>query len=146
MLLLDQINAAILQAMKAKDNVELRGLRAIKSALLLAQSEKAGTVVEEAQAQQLLQKLAKQRKDAIEIFAAQNRQDLYTKEAEELAVIQRFLPEQLDEAAIQHALLPITQGASMAEFSKLMPQAMALLKGRADNKMIADTLKKMLLQ
>lgn len=146
MLLLDQINAAILQAMKAKDNVELRGLRAIKSALLLAQSEKAGTVVEEAQAQQLLQKLAKQRKDAMEIFAAQNRQDLYTKEAEELAVIQRFLPEQLDEAAIQQALLPITQGASMAEFSKLMPQAMALLKGRADNKMIADTLKKMLLQ
>lgn len=144
MLLLDQINAAILQAMKAKDNVELRGLRAIKSALLLAQSEKAGTVVEEAQAQQLLQKLAKQRKDAMEIFAAQNRQDLYTKEAEELAVIQRFLPEQLDEAAIQQALLPITQGASMAEFSKLMPQAMALLKGKADNKMIADTLKKML--
>lgn len=144
MLLLDQINTAILQAMKAKDNVELRGLRAIKSALLLAQSEKAGTVVEEAQAQQLLQKLAKQRKDAMEIFAAQNRQDLYTKEAEELAVIQRFLPEQLDEAAIQQALLPITQGASMAEFSKLMPQAMALLKGKADNKMIADTLKKML--
>lgn len=146
MLLLDQINTAILQAMKAKDNVELRGLRAIKSALLLAQSEKAGTVVEEAQAQQLLQKLAKQRKDAMEIFAAQNRQDLYTKEAEELAVIQRFLPEQLDEAAIQQALLPITQGASMAEFSKLMPQTMALLKGRADNKMIADTLKKMLSQ
>lgn len=144
MLLLDQINAAILQAMKAKDNVELRGLRAIKSALLLAQSEKAGTVVEEAQAQQLLQKLAKQRKDAMEIFAAQNRQDLYAKEAEELAVIQRFLPEQLDETAIQQALSPLTQGASMAEFSKLMPKAMALLKGRADNKMIADTLKKML--
>jgi uncharacterized protein YqeY len=144
MLLSDQVNAAILQAMKAKDNVSLRALRAIKSALLLAQSEKAGTVVEEAQAQQLLQKLAKQRKDAMEIFAAQNRQDLYTKEAEELAVIQRFLPEQLDQQALQQALLPLVEGASAADFSKLMPQAMAALKGKADNKTIAETLKKML--
>lgn len=144
MLLSDQVNAAILQAMKAKDNVSLRALRAIKSALLLAQSEKAGTVVEEAQAQQLLQKLAKQRKDAMEIFAAQNRQDLYTKEAEELAVIQRFLPEQLDQQALQQALLPLVEGASPADFSKLMPQAMAALKGKADNKTIAETLKKML--
>ena len=86
-------------AMLAKDEKTVRSLRAIKAAIILAKtSEGAGGVIEEEEEIKLLQKLVKQRKDSLEIFEKQGREDLAEKEREEMAVIERFLPKQLDEA------------------------------------------------
>src|SRR5215510_9247053 len=83
-------------AMLAKDEAALRSLRAIKAAILLAKtSEGASGELKEDDEIKLLQKLVKQRKDALEIFQQQNRQDLAKKEEEEIAVIEKFLPAQL---------------------------------------------------
>src|SRR4051812_26685318 len=87
------INAAIKTAMLAKSEADLRALRAIKAAILIAKtSEGAGADLTEADESKLLQKLAKQRKDSLEIFRAQNREDLAKKEEEELEVIEKYLP------------------------------------------------------
>lgn len=141
------INEALKSAMKEKDQVQLRALRAIKSALLLAQTEKAGAVIDAAREIQVLQKLAKQRRDSMAIFAEQNRTDLFLREQEELQVIETFLPASLDEAEIKRrvATLAASMGATgMADFAKLMPVAMKSLAGEADNKAIADAVKQIL--
>src|ERR1044071_6870913 len=83
-------------AMLAKDEKALRSLRAIKAAILLAKSaEGAGGELKEEEELKLLQKLVKQRKDSLEIFQQQNRNDLAQKEMEEIEVIEKFLPKQL---------------------------------------------------
>ncbi len=141
------INEALKSAMKEKDQVQLRALRAIKSALLLAQTEKAGAVIDAAREIQVLQKLAKQRRDSMAIFAEQNRTDLFLREQEELQVIETFLPASLDEAEIKRriATLAASVGATgMADLAKLMPVAMKALAGEADNKAIADAVKQIL--
>ena len=91
--------------MRAKDEASLRALRAIKSAILLEKTsgKNDGNLTEDIE-NKLLQKLAKQRKESIEVFEAQNRADLADKEKEELAVIEQFLPEQMDEVAIKNYL------------------------------------------
>src|SRR6201991_5393339 len=95
-------------AMLAKDEAGLRSLRAIKAAILLAKtSEGAGGELKEEDETKLLQKLVKQRKDSLEIYQQQNRADLAKKEEEEIAVIEKFLPKQLDEAALKAALAKI---------------------------------------
>src|SRR6201993_1309203 len=95
-------------AMFAKDEKALRSLRAIKAAILLAKtSEGAGGELKEEDETKLLQKLVKQRKDSLEIYQQQNRADLAKKEEEEIVVIERFLPKQLDEAALKAALAKI---------------------------------------
>lgn len=141
------INEAIKLAMKEKDQVRLRALRAIKSALLLAQTEKAGAVIDAAKELQLLQKLAKQRRDSMAIFKEQNRMDLFNHEQEELAVIETFLPQSLAPEVIESRIAEIiaTVGAAgMADLPKVMPKAMQALAGQADNKAIADAVKKLL--
>src|ERR1700736_1078090 len=92
-------------AMLAKDEGALRGLRAIKAAIIIAKtSEGAGGELKEEDETKLLQKLIKQRKDSLEIFQKQNRADLAKKEEGEIAVIERFLPKQLDEASLRAIL------------------------------------------
>lgn len=133
--------------MKEKDQVQLRALRAIKSALLLAQTEKAGAVVDAAREIQVLQKLAKQRRDSMAIFQEQNRTDLFQREQEELLVIETFLPAAMSEEEVTAKVTALAQAvgaASMADLSKLMPLAMKELAGKADNKAIADAVKKVL--
>src|ERR1700712_2701864 len=84
-------------AMLAKDEKSLRSLRAIKAAIINAKTaEGAGGVINEDDETKLLQKLVKQRKDSLEIFEQQNREDLAGKEREEIAIIEKFLPKQLD--------------------------------------------------
>lgn len=147
MSLSEQVNDAIKTAMKQKDQSALRGLRAIKSALLLAQTEKAGVLVDAAKELQLLQKLAKQRRDSMEIYQAQNRQDLFQVEAEELALIEQFLPAQLDEATVKsrlEVLLKEAGASSPADLGRMMPLAMKAFEGQADNKLIATVLKNLL--
>ena len=133
--------------MKAKDAVSLRGLRAIKSALmLLATQEGVKTVTEEDEMAALV-KMAKQRKDSLAIYQEQGREDLAAIEQEELNVIEKFLPAQLSEdeiAAEVNAIIAQTGASSMKDMGKVMGMANGKLKGRADGKMIAEMVKKLL--
>lgn len=142
------IDQEIKKAMLGKDNVSLRGLRAIKAALLLANTEKgaAEALSEEAEVK-VLQKLAKQRKESAEIYKTQNREDLYQIEMEELEVIERFLPQQMDEAALTQALQDIitASGASSPkDMGKVMGIASQQLAGKADGKLISTIVRQLL--
>jgi uncharacterized protein len=135
-------------AMLAKNEAALRGLRAIKAAIIIAKtSEGAGGELKEADETKLLQKLIKQRKDSLEIFQQQNRADLAQKEQEEIAVIEKFLPAQLDEAALRTILSKIiaeTGASSPADMGKVMGAATKQLAGQADGKTIGAIAKELL--
>ncbi|WP_142684816.1 GatB/YqeY domain-containing protein [Chitinophaga polysaccharea] len=142
------INAEIKAAMLGKKEADLRALRAIKAAILVAKTaEGASGDLSEAEESKLLQKLAKQRKDSLEIFRTQNREDLAVKEEEELAVIERFLPKQMDEAELRTAITDIiasTGASSPADMGKVMGVATKQLAGKADGKAISALVKELL--
>jgi len=134
--------------MLAKNEGALRGLRAIKAAIILAKtSEGAGGELKEEDETKLLQKLIKQRKDSLEIFQQQQRADLAQKEQEEIAVIERFLPRQLSAEELKAALSKIiaeTGASSPADIGKVMGAATKQLAGQADGKTISATVKELL--
>ena len=135
-------------AMLAKDEAALRSLRAIKAAILLAKTAEGATgeLSEEAEIK-LLQKMVKQRKDSIEIFQQQSRPELAQKEIEEIGVIEKFLPQQMDEAALRLALAAIVArvgASSAADMGKVMGAANKELAGKADGKTIATLVKELL--
>jgi uncharacterized protein len=141
------INDAIKEAMKQKQQARLRGLRAIKSAILLAQTEKVGAVIDEAKSVQILQKLVKQRRDSMAIYQEQGRDDLFQIEKEELEVIESFLPAQMDADSLKaeiSAIIKEVGAQGMADLKKVMPVAIQRLAGKTDNKAIADTIKSLL--
>lgn len=142
------INAEIKTAMLGKKEADLRALRAIKAAILVAKTaEGASGELTEADESKILQKLAKQRKDSLEIFRAQNREDLAVKEEEELVIIERFLPKQMSEAELRTAITDIiaTTGASSpADMGKVMGAATKQLAGKADGKAISALVKELL--
>ncbi|MBO9153213.1 GatB/YqeY domain-containing protein [Chitinophaga sp. GCM10012297] len=142
------INGAIKTAMLAKAEAELRALRAIKAAVLVAKTaEGASGELTEADELKLLQKLAKQRKDSIDIFRQQNRADLAVKEEEELAVIERYLPKQMDEAELRVAvqgIIAAVGASSPADMGKVMGAATKELAGKADGKTISALVKELL--
>jgi uncharacterized protein YqeY len=142
------INAAIKTAMLAKAEADLRALRAIKAAILIAKtSEGASAELTEADESKLLQKLAKQRKDSLEIFRAQNREDLAKKEEEELEVIDKYLPKQMDESELREtiaAIIASTGASSPADMGKVMGVASKQLAGKADGKAISALVKELL--
>ncbi|OYU94304.1 MAG: glutamyl-tRNA amidotransferase [Bacteroidetes bacterium B1(2017)] len=148
MTLQEQINADVISAMKAKDEVALRALRGLKSALLLAASEPgANGVVSDESALKIFMKLAKQRKESLDIFKQNNREDLAKVEQEELTIIERYLPKQMGEDEIRAILQGVVTGAgatSAADFGKVMPLAMKALAGKADGKVISEILKQLL--
>lgn len=132
-------------AMKEKNQARLRALRAIKSALLLAQTEKDAAVIDEAKGVQILQKLAKQRRDSMTIYKEQGREDLYETEREELEVIESYLPKQMGQAELDAAIQSIIAAVGATgptDLSKVMPAAMKQLTGKSDNKSIADSIKR----
>jgi uncharacterized protein YqeY len=143
-----RINADLKQAMLSKNDAALRGIRAIKSAILLAKTEKGATKELDAEAEiKLLQKLLKQRKDSLEIFEKENRTDLAIKEREEIEVISRYLPEQMDVAELKSFLKKIIEevGAkNPQDMGKVMNAATKQLSGRADGKTISLTVKELL--
>ncbi|UOY07576.1 GatB/YqeY domain-containing protein [Muricauda sp. SCSIO 64092] len=128
-------------AMKAKDTVALEALRAIKSAILLAQTEKGGGAgLSEEDEAKLVQKLVKQRKDSAAIFKEQGREDLAEPELAQVAVIERFLPEQLTEEEIEKVVVQTIDalGASgMQDMGKVMGVVTKELAGQADGKTIS---------
>lgn len=135
-------------AMLSKNEAALRSLRAIKSAILLAKTAdgKQGEISEDDE-MKLLQKLAKQRKDSLEVFVAQNREDLAQKEREELEVIEKFLPKQMSENELRDALKSILAevgASSPADMGKVMGVASKQLAGKADGKAISAIVKELL--
>jgi uncharacterized protein YqeY len=143
-----KIMAAMKDAMKAKDQVSLRGLRAIKSAILLAKTEKgaSGELTEDKEIA-LLQKLAKQRKESYDIFVEQGREDLAATEKEEIEVIEKFLPEQMSEVEVKTFLENLVQelgASSMKDMGKVMGAASSRLAGKADNKLVSQIVKDLL--
>ena len=142
------IDQEIKQAMLAKDQVQLRGLRAIKAALLLAKTEKgqAEEINEETEIK-ILQKLVKQRKESADIYKTQGREDLYQVEQEEIDVISKFLPKQMERAEIEAVIAKIiaeTGATSVKEMGKVMGLANKELAGKAEGKLIGEIVKSQL--
>lgn len=145
-----QIMDQLKQAMRDKNEVALRTLRAIKAAILVEKTA-AGAKDEmtEADELKLLQKLSKQRKDSLEIFRSQKREDLAVKEEEEIAVIEQFLPKQLSEEELREkvqAVITAVGATSPADMGKVMGAASKQLAGQADGKLISEMVKKLLAQ
>ena len=143
-----KIMAELKPAMLAKDEKTVRSLRAVKAAIIVAKTaEGASGELSEDEEIKLLQKLVKQRKDSLEIFTTQNRPDLASREQEEIAVIERFLPAQMSGEELKAKLKEIIQrtgASSTADLGKVMGIASKELAGKADGKSISTTVKELL--
>jgi uncharacterized protein YqeY len=143
-----QITGELKTAMLAKDEKTVRSLRAIKAAIMIAKtSEGAGGDISADAEIKLLQKLVKQRKDSLEIYQQQNRPDLAQKEEEEIAVIEKFLPKQMDDAELKDvisAIITSTGASSPADMGKVMGVASKQLAGKAEGKKISAIVKELL--
>jgi len=141
-----KIMDSIKEAMKAKDTVTLESLRAVKSAILLAQTESgAKEELSEEEETKLLQRLVKQRKDSARIYIEQGRQDLADPELAQAAVIEKFLPAQLSEEEVEAVVKKIIADnnfAGMADMGKVMGIASAELAGSADGKTISTVVRR----
>lgn len=141
------VEAAIKEAMKAKDASRLRGLREIKAQILLALTEGSGNAVDEDREIKILQKMKKQRQDSLDIYKQQGRADLALKEEEELAVLDEFLPKQMDAAELESvltALIAELGATSGKDMGRVMGAANKQLQGKADGRMISETVKRLL--
>ncbi|HVS93618.1 MAG TPA: GatB/YqeY domain-containing protein [Mucilaginibacter sp.] len=148
MSLINQIDQDIKQAMLGKQEAKLRGLRAIKSALLLARTEKGASEELSAETEiRVLQKLIKQRKESSDIYKAQNREDLYKIEIEEMEVIEAYLPKQMDRSEIEvylKELIGRVGATSIKDMGKVMGAANKELAGKADGKTISEVVRELL--
>ena len=142
------INQDIKTAMLAKNESALRGLRAIKSALIIARTEKgASDILTEEVEIKVLQKLVKQRKESADIYKSQNREDLYLIEADEIEVIEKYLPKQMNQDDLNtyiKGLITQLNVTSVKEMGKIMGMANKELSGKADGKAISETIKSLL--
>lgn len=141
-----KINDDIKAAMLAKDKRKLEALRAVKAAILLAKTDK-GTdhdISEEA-GMKILQKLVKQRRESADLYQAQNRNDLADEELFQLSVIEQYLPEQMSEEDVREIVLEIireTGASSLKDMGRVMGAVTKKLAGKADNKRVAEIVKK----
>jgi hypothetical protein len=143
----DQINNDIKQAMLAKEKEKLEALRAIKAALLLEATKGGNSEVTDEAAQQIIQKLHKQRKESAAIYIEQNRQDLADVELFQAKVLEAYLPEQMDEDAIRKEVMDAiakTGASSPQDMGKVMGMLMGKLKGKADGSLISKIVKEAL--
>jgi uncharacterized protein YqeY len=134
-------------AMKAKDEAKLRALRAIKAEIIKAKTEPgAGGEIDEAIEMKFLQKMMKQRRDSLEIFEKQGREDLAAKEKEEMEVIEKFLPEPASEQEIKEGVLKLIldNHATAKDMGKITGLASKEFAGRADGKTISGIVKELL--
>jgi uncharacterized protein YqeY len=148
MSLINQVDQDIKQAMLAKQADRLRGLRAIKAALLVVRTEKgaAEELTNEAEIK-VLQKLVKQRKESAEIYKAQNRDDLYQIEIAEMQVIEPYLPQQMTRFEIEgylQELIGRVGATSVSDMGKVMGMANKELAGQADGKTISEVVRQLL--
>ena len=132
------------EAMKAKDQTALAALRAVKSEILLAKTSGDSDGLSEDEEIKLVQKLVKQRKDSARIYSEQNREDLAEPELAQAAVLEKFLPEQLSEEAIEAVVSEIivrTNASGMKDMGKVMGMANTQLAGKADGRTISGIVK-----
>ena len=145
MSLQQQVMEALKVAMKAKDTQSLEALRAVKSALLLAQTATGSKEeISESEELKILQKQVKQRKDSASIYIEQGRKDLAEPELAQAAVIERFLPAQMGEdqiAKIVDEIIAETGASSMKDMGRVMGMANSKLAGKADGKTISTVVK-----
>jgi len=146
--ILSNLGEELKNAMRSKDTVKLESLRAIKSAVLLAQTASGGSAdLSDEEAIKLLQRLVKQRKDSAALYTEQNRPDLAAPEEAQAEIIEAFLPVQLSAEELTQAVNEVIQstGASgMQDMGKVMGMASKQLAGKAEGKRIADEVKKQL--
>lgn len=144
----DQIGKDLIAAIKSRDQGKIRALQGIKAQLLLLRTEKGKPELITGEDElRVLQKMAKQRRDSMEIFQKENRNDLLQKEQEELTVIEQYLPAQMSDEELGTILRGIIErvGAkSPADIGKVMGAATKELAGKADGKRISETAKKLL--
>ena len=143
----ERIMADLKTAMKAKDQATLRGVRAIKAAILLPKTDGSGKEVDDALGIQIIQKLIKQRQESLGIYEKQNREDLAVVEREEIAVLQQYLPAQMSPAELESSVSEIIArvGAeSMRDMGKVMAVANQEFAGKADGKTISAMIKQLL--
>jgi uncharacterized protein YqeY len=134
-------------AMLAKNEAKLRGLRAVKAAIILAKTTEAGKELNEEEEMKILQKLVKQRKESIEIYTKQNREDLAATEREEVEVIELFLPKMMSEEEIRIDIIKLIENVgakSPADMGKVMGVATKHFAGKADNKIVSAMVKELL--
>lgn len=135
-------------AMKSKNEAALRGLRAIKAAIIISKTaEGAGGELKTEDETKLVQKLVKQRKDSLEIYQKQNRADLAKTEQEEIAVLEKFLPEQMSDEELRSQIIVLISAlgaSSTADMGRVMGAATKQFAGKADGKAISATVKDLL--
>ncbi|MEZ4925203.1 MAG: GatB/YqeY domain-containing protein [Saprospiraceae bacterium] len=147
MTLEEKIAKDLVVAMKAKDEASLRGIRAIKSAILLIKTDGSGQAIDEMKEVQLLQKLLKTRQESQDIYLKNGRTELAEKEAEEIEVIKRYLPKMIEGAELEEILKKIvaeTGAESPKDMGKVMGLANKQLAGKADGKSISEIVRKLL--
>lgn len=143
----EKINEDLKTAMRAKDDVALRSIRAIKSAILLAKTDGSGQAIDEAKEVQMLQKLVKTRQESLDIYIKNSREELAQKEREEIDVIKRYLPAMIEGAELEAILQQIiadTGATSAKDMGKVMGAANKQLAGKADGRAISEIVKKIL--
>ena len=142
MKLIEKISSSIISAMKEKNVDKLESLRAIKSALLLAQTQKGSDGnIKESDEIKILQKLVKQRKESAEIYKNQNRLELADIEIKQSKIIERFLPVQMNFEDLEKLIIEIinqTGAQGMKDMGKVMGIASVKLSGKADGKTISN--------
>ena len=147
MSLFERINNDIKKAMLNKGKDKLEALRAIKAAFLLAKTEKGNNELTPDKELEIVRKLVKQRKDSAEIYKQNGRNDLAETELFQASVIEQYLPAQMSDEELENevkAIISETGASSMKDMGKVMGAATKKLAGKADNKRIADTVKKLL--
>jgi len=142
-----QLMTDLKEAMKTKNEPAKRSIRAIKAAILLTKTDGSGKDLDNAGEIKLLQKLVKQRQESLDIYMKQGREDLAVVEKEEIAVISKYLPEQLSEediAKIVSEIVAQTGASGMQDMGKVMGMASGKLAGKADGKTLAAIVKRIL--
>ena len=149
MKLSEKIDFKIKEAMRNKDSLALESLRAIKSSILLFNTQKGNnSEILESDEIKILSKLVKQRKESAEIYKSQNRLDLAKVELDQAEIIKEFLPEQMDQSQIEKLVIEIinkTNSSGMKDMGKVMGMASKQLSGKADGKTISEIVRKNLI-
>lgn len=143
-----RINDDIKAAMLARDKEKLNALRAVKSAILLAKTQKgASEEIDEEGEIKILKQLVKQRQDSADMYKQQNREDLYQEEKFQLDIISQYLPQMMPIEEVENVVKQIIADggfAGMKDMGKVMGQATKTFAGKADNKMVSEVVKRLL--
>ncbi|MBT6068271.1 GatB/YqeY domain-containing protein [Candidatus Peregrinibacteria bacterium] len=141
------MQADLTDAMRAKDEVTMRTLRMVKTAIMKYETSGEGLEADDAKIISILKKELKQRKDSITQFEAGGREDLAASEKEEVPVLEKYLPEEMPREQVVVAIKEVIEqvgATSKADFGKVMGPAMGKLKGQADGALVKEVVEELL--